>query len=105
MRAHTSDVNDRCVCGHYAGSHIRTHGHCMAHVGGAVCTCIQYVNGQLMPMTPRDQLAAAIKTSGLSASAYARTVLIREPRTIRRWLAGDSPIPQSVIAFLNQEKV
>jgi hypothetical protein len=46
------------------------------------------------------RLRAAITASGLSASIYARTVLIRDPRTCRRWLAGDSPIPQSVIDFL-----
>src|SRR4030067_1533606 len=36
-------------------------------------------------------LGAAITSSGISASAYAREILIREPRTIRRWLAGGSP--------------
>lgn len=46
------------------------------------------------------QLRAAIVASGLSVSAYARQVLIRDPRTVRRWLAGDSPIPQSVRDFL-----
>ena len=56
-------------------------------------------------MTPRDQLAAAIRDSGLSASAYARQVLIREPRSLRRWLTGETKIPQQIIAFLNREKV
>ena len=46
-------------------------------------------------------LRAAIKASGLSASAYARDVLVRDPRTVRRWLKGDSPIPQSVVDFLH----
>jgi hypothetical protein len=46
------------------------------------------------------RLRAAITASGLSVSLYARTVVIRDPRTVRRWLAGDSPIPQSVIDFL-----
>lgn len=48
------------------------------------------------------RLRAAIVASGLSASAYARQVLIRAPRTVRRWLAGDSPIPQAVREFLKR---
>lgn len=48
------------------------------------------------------QLRAAIKASGLSASAYARQVLIRSPRTVRRWLAGDSPLPEAVREFLRK---
>jgi hypothetical protein len=51
-------------------------------------------------MTHRDLLARVIAASGLSASAFARDVLLREPRTIRRWLAGDSPIPAVVGAWL-----
>jgi hypothetical protein len=54
-------------------------------------------------MTPRDQLAAAIKKSGLTQQDYARQVLKREARSVRRWLAGGK-IPQVIIAFLNQEK-
>ena len=45
-------------------------------------------------------LALAIHRSGLSSSAYARTVLVRDPRTIRRWLAGHAPIPKSVLEYL-----
>lgn len=48
------------------------------------------------------RLRAAIAASGLSAVIYARTVLIRDPRTVRRWLAGDSPIPESVIQYLER---
>lgn len=48
------------------------------------------------------RLRAAITASGLSATLYARQVLIRDSRTVRRWLAGDSPIPQSVIQFLEK---
>ncbi len=47
-------------------------------------------------MTDRDLLARVITASGLSASAFARDTLIRDPRTVRRWLAGDSPIPKAV---------
>ena len=46
------------------------------------------------------QLRAAIEKSGLSATAYAKQILIRNPRTLRRWLRGDSPIPEAVRAFL-----
>lgn len=51
-------------------------------------------------MTDRDLLARVIAASGLSAERYARDVLLRNPRTVRRWLAGDSPIPREVRAFL-----
>lgn len=47
-------------------------------------------------------LQRAIAASGLSASRYAREVLVREDRTIRRWLAGKSPIPEQVIRWLEQ---
>lgn len=50
--------------------------------------------------TPRERLVAAIAASGLSARQYARTVLLRDERTVRRWLAGDSPIPDPVVQFL-----
>lgn len=49
------------------------------------------------------QLRTLIERSGLSASAFARDVLIREPRTIRRWLAGDSPIPTVVVEWIEAE--
>lgn len=47
-------------------------------------------------------LREAVRTSGLSASAYARTLLIRDPRTVRRWLAGTSPIPKAVQDYLTK---
>lgn len=47
------------------------------------------------------QLRAAIDRSGLSASEYARTILTRDPRTVRRWLSGESPIPQAVCDYLD----
>lgn len=56
--------------------------------------------GPVLPVSDRAQLLAALRASGLTAAAYARTVLIREPRTVRRWLAGQAPIPQTVRAFL-----
>ena len=51
------------------------------------------------------QLRAAIDRSGLSASAYARSVLIRDPRTVRRWLSGTSPIPDAVREYLAQSSM
>jgi hypothetical protein len=45
-------------------------------------------------------LQSAIDRSGLSARQYAMTVLLRDERTIRRWLAGDAPIPAAVVAWL-----
>lgn len=53
-------------------------------------------------MTDAELLRTAIDRSGLSARAYAVRVLIRNERTIRRWLAGD-PIPPIVIDRLRKE--
>jgi hypothetical protein len=51
-------------------------------------------------MTDLTKLRKAIRASGLSRSAFARTVLVRDPRTLRRWLAGTNPIPKAVTAQL-----
>ena len=48
-------------------------------------------------------LREAVRASGLTSSAYARRVLIREPRTCRRWLRGESPIPQAVCDYLERQ--
>ena len=53
---------------------------------------------------PVELLRTAIERSGLSARQYAVTVLLRDERTVRRWLAGDSPIPQPVVEFLEKEQ-
>lgn len=61
-----------------------------------------------MPTTTEEQAAALallrelLKSSGMSASAYARDVLVRDPRTLRRWLNGDGAIPRTVIDFLTR---
>jgi hypothetical protein len=52
---------------------------------------------------PAALLRAAIDRSRLSARQYAVSVLLRDERTVRRWLAGDSPIPDVVVAFLERE--
>jgi hypothetical protein len=51
-------------------------------------------------VSPADLLRSAIERSGLSARAFAKDILLRDERTVRRWLAGDSPIPQPVLEFL-----
>ena len=38
--------------------------------------------------TPRTRLSALLAESGLSQQAFARTVLGRDPRSLRRYLAG-----------------
>jgi hypothetical protein len=45
-------------------------------------------------------LEKAIEASGLSARRFAVEVLIRDERTIRRWLAGDAPMPKPVRDYL-----
>lgn len=54
-------------------------------------------------MTGIELLRAAIASSGLSARQYAAQILLRDERTVRRWLAGDSPIPAPVVAFLERD--
>jgi hypothetical protein len=51
-------------------------------------------------MSDVELLRERIAASGLSARKFARDVLLRDERTVRRWLAGESPIPEPVIAFL-----
>lgn len=51
---------------------------------------------------PVALLRTAIARSGLSARAFAVTVLARDERTIRRWLANDRPMPVPVVRFLTQ---
>lgn len=55
-----------------------------------------------MSASTLELLRAAIDHSGLSNSAYARQVLVRDPRQLRRWLAGQ-PIPEAVGRFLERE--
>jgi hypothetical protein len=48
-------------------------------------------------------LRTAIARSGLSARAFARDVLWRDERTVRRWLSGESPVPAVVADRLREE--
>ena len=47
-----------------------------------------------------ELLRVAIAASGLSARRYAEEVLARDERTVRRWISGQSPVPQVVERFL-----
>ncbi|MFN8992949.1 MAG: hypothetical protein ACK5X3_04695 [Pseudomonadota bacterium] len=53
-------------------------------------------------MTTRtlDTLSAWIDQSGLSIAEFARKVLGRDERTVRRWLSGEIAIPQSAAAWI-----
>lgn len=51
-------------------------------------------------MTDPELIRAAIDASGLSARKYAEMVLLRDERTVRRWVAGKSPIPKVVREML-----
>lgn len=47
-----------------------------------------------------ELLEARIDASGLSTSKFAERVLLRDGRTVRRWLSGESPIPNIVMEWL-----
>lgn len=45
-------------------------------------------------------LRSVIDASGISARKWAESVAWREERTVRRWLSGESPIPNAVLLQL-----
>lgn len=51
-------------------------------------------------MSDAALLTKAIEASGMSARRFAVRVLIRDERTVRRWLAEKSPMPKPVRDFL-----
>lgn len=55
-----------------------------------------------MAASDKKLLQDAIEASGLSDRRFATEVLIRDERTVRRWLKGDSPIPAVVAEFLRE---
>lgn len=60
------------------------------------------------PVSRSEEIAllrAAIDRSGLSVTAFARTVLVRDIRTVQRWLSGDRQIPKAVLDLLQRERV
>ncbi len=52
--------------------------------------------------SPSDHelLRLRVSESGLSQTRFAREVLIRAPRSVKRWLAGETSLPQDVRAWL-----
>jgi hypothetical protein len=48
-------------------------------------------------------LKKRLEESGMHINDFAK-LLIRNERTVRRWLDGDSPIPQVVVDFLKTYK-
>jgi len=62
-----------------------------------------------MPEAPASRLEeiallrACIQRSGLSIREYAQTVLIRAPRTLERWLAGQRQIPKAVLDLITRQ--
>lgn len=50
----------------------------------------------------RDLLVLRITQSDLGAGGFARNVLKRDPRIVRRWLDMTQTIPQVVVDFLVQ---
>lgn len=51
-------------------------------------------------MTDAGLLRAAIAASGLSARRFATDVLLRDERTVRRWITGEAGLPERVRAPL-----
>jgi hypothetical protein len=51
----------------------------------------------------RAKLRAHITSTGLSQVQWAKTVIYRNPATVRRWLAGKNPIPPLIITLLRLE--
>lgn len=47
-------------------------------------------------------LSEAIRRSGLSMTQYAERVLVRDERTVRRWLKGERQIPRAVLEALQR---
>lgn len=60
-----------------------------------------------VPDTPEQRVADAdlldrvIKASGLSARRFAMEKLVRDERTVRRWLAKKRPMPEVVRTWLH----
>jgi DNA-binding transcriptional regulator YiaG len=52
-----------------------------------------------VPAISPEILRAIIEASGLSQVEWARTVVGRDPRTVRRWLAGEA-IPPTTVEWL-----
>lgn len=55
-------------------------------------------------MTP-SELKTARRQLGLSAQAFARLIGVHDGRTVRRWEAGDAPIPGLLPVYLATRSV
>ena len=53
-------------------------------------------------MTDHELIRAAIKKSGLSHTQFALQIVARDGRQVRRWLAGNHPIPRAARQFLER---
>lgn len=53
----------------------------------------------------RARLSAHVNASGLSIAEFARTVLGRDERTVRRWLTGEIDVPESAAVWLQKAAV
>jgi DNA-binding transcriptional regulator YiaG len=53
----------------------------------------------------QERLSALVAASGLSISEFARTVVGRDVRTVRRWLNGETEIPDSAAEWLARVSV
>ena len=53
-----------------------------------------------MPKGTAEQLRAAIEFSEMSDRRFATQVLGRDERSVRRWVAGDLPVPASLEPML-----
>lgn len=47
-----------------------------------------------------ELLRRVIQASGMTTGDFARTVLIRDEHTVRRWLGGERPMPPVVVNWL-----
>lgn len=57
----------------------------------------------MTPSTRAEQarlLRQRVEESGLSGVQFAERVLLRDRRTVQRWIAGESPIPAVVLDWL-----
>lgn len=58
----------------------------------------------LKAMSDVDLLSRAITRSGMSPRSYAINVLVRDQRTVRRWLDGEQPLPKEVRRRLEHDE-
>jgi len=58
-----------------------------------------------MSDTARALLSAMVTASGLSVAEFARMVMGRDERTVRRWLSGEIEIPDGAVRWLERADV